>query len=108
MGVLDQLLAPFRVPSRLNALEIRMTSFETSLSRIDAATNDVANDLRQLREDLANGEKVTPEQLARLEAAATRLEAVAADPENPVPDQPTDPEQPAVDQTENPANGENA
>lgn len=107
MGVLDRLFAPFTVLTRLTTLEARMNDFDTSLSRIDAATTDVANDLRELREQLATGQTVTQEQLARLAAAADRLEGIAADPENPVPE-PAEPEAPAVDQTEDPANGQNS
>jgi hypothetical protein len=92
MGVFDRLFAPFTVLARLTILEGRMNDFDTSLARIDAATTEVANDLRELREQLANGVAVTPEQLAALAAAADRLEGIGADPTNPVPDVPSEPE----------------
>ena len=65
-----------------------LEDFEAVLGRIDTATNDVAADLRKLRDDLANaGLSVEQEAavLGKLDAAATALEAVAADPADPVP-----------------------
>lgn len=89
MGVLDRLLAPFTVLGRLTALEARMEAFDAALGRIDAATTAVAEEIRELKDQIAAG-GLTPEQeadvLARLEAAAARLEGIGADPENPVPE----------------------
>ncbi len=62
------------------------------ITQIDEATNEVASDLQALRDQLANG--VSAEDAAsiqaRLDAAATRLRVLGADPENPVPAPPTD------------------
>lgn len=57
---------------------------EGVLARIDTATNNIAADLRGLKEKLAN-EGVDAAHLASLEDAATRLEGVAASTEDPVP-----------------------
>lgn len=65
--------------------------FNQVLTRIDGATNNVANQLRALKDQVAGqGLSIEVEQsiLGQLEAAATRLEGVGADPANPVPDEP--------------------
>lgn len=49
-------------------------------ARIDAGTNEVANDLKNLRAQLAE-QGVTGEALAALDAAAVKLEATGKDPE---------------------------
>jgi hypothetical protein len=92
MGVLDRLLTPWSlapVLTRLDQLEKKiMERFETVLSEIDTATTEIAAELTALRDQLAAG-GLTPEQeaevLTKLEAAATRLKGIAADPEAPVP-----------------------
>lgn len=69
--------------------------FETVLDRIDTATTEIATDLRDLREQVKGAglsAELEESILARLEAHATRLEGIAADPEDPVPgDPPPDP-----------------
>lgn len=53
--------------------------------RVNAATNEIAADLQALRDKVAAGTPLTEEDTALLNAAASRLEAMGADPENPVP-----------------------
>jgi septal ring factor EnvC (AmiA/AmiB activator) len=63
-------------------------AFETALTRIDAATTNIANQLRELKDQLANQglpADVENTVLARLESAASQLEAVGQSVENPVP-----------------------
>lgn len=70
-----------------------LEAFETALSRIDTATTNIAEQLRELKEQVTNAglsAEVEAQVLSRLETAATQLEAVGASVENPVPD----PEQP--------------
>lgn len=52
---------------------------------LNNATNNVATEIAALRARLANGDPVTPGELAQLDSLATRLEGLAADPANPVP-----------------------
>lgn len=62
--------------------------FEAALSKIDAATTDIASDLQALRDQIAGGglsPEVEDAVLAKLDAAAARLEGIAADPADPVP-----------------------
>lgn len=71
--------------------------FEAALNRIDTATTNIANQLRDLKDQLANQglpSDVENTVLARLEAAATQLEAVGQSVENPVPVDPGTGEQP--------------
>jgi type IV pilus biogenesis protein CpaD/CtpE len=64
-----------------------LEDFRDILVRIDAATNDIAEDIRRLKDQIGVG--MTPEQELevknQLESAAVRLEGIAADTENPVP-----------------------
>lgn len=72
----------------------KQEQFESVLSRIDTATTKIADQLRELKDQIANQglpAEVEDQVLARLETAATQLEAVGASPENPVPDVPDTP-----------------
>lgn len=97
MGVLRLLpwAAGLIVWQRLNVLEARiMDQFTEVLDRIDTATTEVAIEIRDLRDQLTAG-GLTPAQeadvLARLGAAADRLEGIATDPDDPVPKPPVGP-----------------
>jgi uncharacterized coiled-coil DUF342 family protein len=68
--------------------------WEAVLTRIDTATTNIANQLRDLKEQLENqGLPADVEQqvFSRLETAANQLEQVGASPENPVPPTPEEP-----------------
>lgn len=71
--------------------------FESALSRIDAATTNIANQLRDLKDQIANqglSAEVEANVLSRLETAASQLEQVGQSVENPTPDvPPTEPVQ---------------
>ncbi len=54
------------------------------VTRLDAATNELASDLRALRDKIAAG-TVTDADMAELDRVASALEALGQDPENPVP-----------------------
>jgi septal ring factor EnvC (AmiA/AmiB activator) len=72
-----------------------LAQFEAALTRIDAATTKIADQLRDLRDQIANQglpSDVEATVLARLETAATQLEAVGQSPENPAPEIPDTPE----------------
>lgn len=51
--------------------------------RVNAATNEIAADLKALRDKIAAGTPLSPEDAAVLDGLATRLEAIGVDPENP-------------------------
>lgn len=63
-------------------LEDRMSLSETALADLDQATNEVADELDQLRGEIAGTDAALA---GRISAAATRLRGLAADPANPVP-----------------------
>ena len=54
------------------------------IGRFDAATTEVAKDLQELRDKLA-AEGVSADSLAKFDASVARLEALGADPSNPIP-----------------------
>lgn len=65
--------------------ELLMSNAESLalLKRMDVATTNIAADIRRLKDKTDD-----PEVKAGLEAQASRLEAMAADPENPDPEAP--------------------
>lgn len=65
-----------------------LAQFETALTRIDTATTAIAQQLRDLKDQVTNAglsADVEAQVLSRLETAATQLEAVGQSVENPVP-----------------------
>lgn len=65
-----------------------LEQFEAALTRIDGATTNIANELQSLKDQIANQglpSDVEANVLARLDAAATKLEGIGKTPENPVP-----------------------
>lgn len=87
-------LAVRGTPTRFNRLEnLIMATAEDLAARIDAATNEVADDFAQVRDALsaalADADTATQEavnaELAKLDAPIARLEALGADPADPVP-----------------------
>lgn len=82
------------IPARLKHLEkILMTAADNLAARIDAATNELAADLTSVRDALqaalADADAATQAavnaELAKLDAPIARLEALGADPADPVP-----------------------
>mgnify|MGYP001575948878 CR=1 FL=1 len=49
--------------------------------RVNAATNEIAKDLQDLRDKIAAGTPLTPEDVTVLDGIASRLEAMGVDPE---------------------------
>lgn len=95
---------------KVDRIMAKITDVNTLLDELNTATNDVAADvtaeraeLKALREQIAAGTPVSQEQLdavaSRLGSTVARLQALAADPDNPVP-APTPGDNPPV-----PANG---
>jgi hypothetical protein len=79
LWVLDELLPRTRFA---RTLEVYMSLTNDALVELDDATNEVAGELEALVAQVAGMDGDTA---ARINAAATRLRGLAADPENPVP-----------------------
>lgn len=90
MGVVDEIRALIdkyslsKILCRLDRLEHEMSQVDDVLAALNAATNEVAEDLERLREEVANMDATTAEKFVPL---VDRLRALAVDPENPVPTQ---------------------
>lgn len=65
----------------------KQEQFDAMITRLNAATNDIAADLTLLKEQIAAG-TVSDESLARLDQHIASLEALGASTENPVPEEP--------------------
>lgn len=65
-----------------------MALTDEALADLDDATNEVAGELEALA---ARVEQLDGDVAAQIRVRATRLRGLAADPENPVPDEPTEP-----------------
>lgn len=68
----------------------QLEDFNAKLDRIDAATNNIAEDLRNLKDEISTG-LTAPEVTAlqdRLETTAAKLEGIAASTEDVTPDNP--------------------
>lgn len=72
-----------RLETRLTNLEHRMALTDEALADLDVATTEVAEELDELHGRLA---ALDSDLAARIHEKADRLRALAADPENPVPD----------------------
>jgi hypothetical protein len=77
-----------RIFHRLNLLENRMSAVDDALVLLDEATTAVANKIDQLVNQLQNGDQAAA---AKIQVETERLRSLAADPENPVPDNPPPP-----------------
>jgi hypothetical protein len=87
-------LAALEIPTRFNRLErLLMATAEDLAARIDSATNEVASDLKAVRDELAavsaaaetDKQAAVDAALAKLDAPIARLEALGADPSDPIP-----------------------
>jgi len=67
---------------RVRRLERHMSAVDDVLEQLNQATNDIADDLTRLRDEVAGGDAATA---AKFEPLVTRLQQLAVDPENPVP-----------------------
>lgn len=72
---------------KIKQLMADVAQFQAVIDRIDGATNNIAGDLRTIKEQLEGAglsAELEAEILAKLDSAATKLEAVAAEtPEQP-------------------------
>lgn len=71
----------------------KQEQFDALMQRLDATTNDIAADLKLLKDQIAN-DTISDESLAKLDANIQKLEAIGASTENPVPEEPTGPTEP--------------
>lgn len=93
MGFLDAFLAPWTDhPSELRELRLNMASTKDMVTRLNAATDELANDLADFRAKVANQDASLA---AELDPIVSRLERLGEDPKDPVPDAPAEPETPA-------------
>lgn len=63
----------------------KQDEFNAMLTRLDAATTEIANDLKALRDEL--GDSISQESLDTLNTNIAKLEELGKDPENPVPEE---------------------
>lgn len=88
MGVRDDIRALIdkyslsKILNRLDRLELDVSQVDEVLTALNEATNDIAEDLDRLRDEVANSDATTA---AKFEPLVGRLRALAVDPENPVP-----------------------
>jgi len=69
------------VKEQLMAVSKQIQEFS---DRVNAATNELAADLKALRDKVAAGTALTPDDALVLDGIASKLEAMGADAENPV------------------------
>lgn len=84
---LDQILDAIETLSKQMGAKLMAVSAQIAefSRRVDAATNEIAKDLQDLRDKIAAGTPLTQEDADELNRLATRLEEMGKDPENPVP-----------------------
>jgi hypothetical protein len=70
---------------RVDRLMATQAQFDERMTKVDAATTEVANDLQKLRDELKAGGAISDANLALLDAKIARLVLIGSDPENPVP-----------------------
>lgn len=71
--------------SKYNSIMAKQDQFDAMLQRLDAATTEIADDLRELREEVID--TISDESLAKLDANISKLETMGAE-----DDQPQEPE----------------
>jgi hypothetical protein len=94
MGKLDQIL------TREKMIMATLAEFQAGFQRMDQATSQIAARLKRLSDQISAG-GMTPDEeaqaVAQLNAAASALEAMGKEPENPVPVEPEVPGEPVVE-----------
>ena len=75
--------------TRITKLEEHMARLDVIINDLNTATNDIATELDDLRNQITAGDDAAAD---RLQPIADRLRSLAADPENPVPDNSPTPE----------------
>ena len=71
--------------SKYNSIMAKQDQFDAMLQRLDAATTEIADDLRELREEVID--TISDDSLAKLDANISKLETMGAE-----DDQPEEPE----------------
>lgn len=83
MRLIDRLVAIWRGPEAIHRLKGEMMAQSDELvARFDAALNELADDLRSLRDEVAGSDDAVSAKFAPL---IERAEALGADPADPVP-----------------------
>jgi hypothetical protein len=80
---LHELLREARIFRRLDLLESYMSAVDDIVTALNTATDEIAADLQALRDEVAGSDQATA---AKFEPLVQRLQALGADPQNPVPD----------------------
>lgn len=71
---------------QLKKIMAKQETFDALIVRLNAATNEIAADLQKLRDEIAAGaDTISDESLTNLDSNIAALEAMGADPVNPVP-----------------------
>lgn len=73
---------------KLKKIMAKQQDFDVVLGRIDAATNGVAQEVRDLKTEIVGkglGAEAEDALLSKLDAVASKLEGIGADPSNPAP-----------------------
>lgn len=107
LGVGDLLNLYLGLFRRVRRLESRMTAYDDMLGRLNEATNEVASDLADLKNALANNDLSSADAAARLEPLVSRLEGMGADANDVDPGGTTDPTT-TTDPTNSPTSDEAA
>ena len=74
------------IEENIRKLGVKVSAVTDLLDRVNARTNDISVIVRDLRDQVANMPDASPEVVARLGAVADALDAIAADPTDPVPE----------------------
>lgn len=91
----EKLLSEIKsIHQKLNEMATKQERFDALLTRMDAVTNNLAEDFRTFIEEARTG-TVSDESFAKAENNITVLEQLAASKENPIPGETLPPEEPA-------------
>ena len=84
------LIGVHKLTQQMEVVIMASAEIKAVLARIDAATNNIAEDIRGLKEKILAG--MSPAEVAEVQAEAetlaVKLEGIAADTEDPVPAEP--------------------
>lgn len=69
--------------TRMTTQEAQMATLQETIADINTATNELSDEVDRIRALVTSGDTTAVEQLTPI---AARLRAIAADPNNPVPD----------------------
>lgn len=75
--------------NKYNTLMAKQEQFDAMLQRLDAATTEIADDLKALREEIADS--ISDESLAKLDANIAKLETMGSEDDVEEPEEPQEP-----------------